>query len=141
MNSYSEVKEIMMKTSERPLAIIFGADQCPNLKQTPYWTTFLHQETAIQYGTEKFARDNNMPVIYGFIHRKKRGHYEVAYTLLCETPSELPVGEITKAHTQCLEDDIRTEPEFWLWTHKRWKRTKIEFEQRQGQLVTEKFPG
>jgi KDO2-lipid IV(A) lauroyltransferase len=31
-------------------------------------------------------------------------------------------------HTRLLEADIRKEPANWLWTHKRWKRKKIDFE-------------
>lgn len=127
MKSYSEVKEMIKEDNERPLTIIFGSDQSPNIKQQPYWTEFLHQETGVQFGTEKFARDNNTPVIYGFIHKIKRGHYEMEYKLVCEHPNELPLGAITETHTRMLEENIRQEPAYWLWTHKRWKRKKIDF--------------
>lgn len=139
MKSYAEVKEMINENYDHPMAFIFGADQCPNIRQTPYWTTFLNQETAIQFGTEKFARDNNTPVIYGFINRIKRGHYSATYKLICESPNELPVGEITKIHTRMLEEDIRKEPSFWLWTHKRWKRSRANFEKRQEQLLAQKL--
>lgn len=134
MKSYAEVKDILELGIEKQLSVIFAADQCPSLRQQPYWTTFLNQETGIQYGTEKFARDNNTPVIYGLIKKLKRGHYQVQYKLICEFPNELPIGAITELHTQALEKDIREEPAFWLWTHKRWKRTKMQFENRQAQI-------
>ena len=127
MKSYAEVKQLMKEVSDKPMTIIFGSDQSPNIKQQPYWTEFLHQETGVQFGTEKFARDNNAPVIYGFIHKLKRGHYEMEYKMVCEHPNELALGEITERHTRLLEEDIRKEPAYWLWTHKRWKRKKIDF--------------
>ncbi len=127
MKSYAEVKQMMKGKVVKPVAVIFGSDQSPNIKQQPYWTEFLNQETGVQFGTEKFARDNNAPVIYGFIHKVKRGHYEMEYKLVCENPTELKMGEITERHTRLLEADIRQEPAYWLWTHKRWKRKKIDF--------------
>lgn len=127
MKSYAEVKQLMKEVSDKPMTIIFGSDQSPNIKQQPYWTEFLNQETGVQFGTEKFARDNNAPVIYGYIHKLKRGHYEMEYKMVCEHPNELALGEITERHTRLLEEDIRKEPAYWLWTHKRWKRKKIDF--------------
>jgi Kdo2-lipid IVA lauroyltransferase/acyltransferase len=128
MKNYEQVKTLMEIKSQQPMAIIFGTDQCPKMSQQPYWVKFLNQETGVQFGAEKFARENNTPVIYGVIHRIKRGHYEVAYELVCEKPNELPIGKITEIHTKLLERDIVNEPAFWLWTHKRWKRTKADFD-------------
>ncbi len=127
MMNYGQVKQIVRKDTQAPVAVIFGSDQSPKLSQQPYWMEFLNQETGVQFGTEKFARDFNTPVIYGVIHRLKRGYYETAYRLVCETPNELPLGSITEMHTRLLESDIKTNPPFWLWTHRRWKRKKSEF--------------
>jgi KDO2-lipid IV(A) lauroyltransferase len=127
MKNYAEVKQLISEAPDKPITVIFGSDQSPNIKQKPYWTEFLHQETGVQFGTEKFSRDNDIPVIYGFIHKLKRGYYEMEYKLVCERPNELALGEITEKHTRMLEEDIRKEPAYWLWTHKRWKRKKIDF--------------
>jgi KDO2-lipid IV(A) lauroyltransferase len=128
MKRYKEVKEILNKTTSKPVTVIFGADQSPNIKQRPLWVEFLNQETGVQFGAEKFAVDHDAPVIYGFIHRLKRGYFEVEYKLVSESPGALPYGKITEMHTRLLEADIRKEPANWLWTHKRWKRKKIDFE-------------
>ena len=42
--------------------------------------------------------------------------------LICESPKGLNYGAITEKHTQLLEQNIMAKPEFWLWSHKRWKR-------------------
>ena len=138
MKSYPQVKEILKLGLERQLSVIFAGDQCPHIQQQPYWTTFLNQETGVQYGTEKFARDNNTPVIYGLILKPKRGHYEIRYKVICEFPNELEHGAITDLHTRQLEEDIRNEPAFWLWTHKRWKRKKIDFDRFQESVAAQK---
>jgi len=127
MNSYDQVKQMAVDKNRPPMAVIFGSDQCPRFSQQPYWMEFLHQETGVQFGAEKFARVFKTPVIYGVIHRLKRGHYETEYRLVCENPDELPHGEITKIHTKYLERDIMDNPPYWLWTHKRWKRKKKDF--------------
>lgn len=126
MKSYEEAKHIV-KSHDHPVTFIFGSDQCPKAFQKPYFTEFLNQETGVQFGTEKFARDNNTPVIYGFIHKLRRGYYEMEYALVCEQPNALPLGQISEMHTRMLEQDIRNEPSYWLWTHKRWKRKRKDF--------------
>ena len=131
LKTYFEVKKIIVDKNCQRLAVIFAADQCPRYAQKPYWVQFLNQETPVQFGAEKFARDNNTPVVYGVINRLKRGYYEIEYKLICEDPNELPFGEITEMHTQLLEDNINREPAYWLWSHKRWKRPKGEYERRE----------
>ena len=66
MKRYQEIKSIMKK-GEQQAAVIFAADQCPKLSQQPHWMQFLNQETGVQFGTEKFARDHDAPVVYGVI--------------------------------------------------------------------------
>jgi KDO2-lipid IV(A) lauroyltransferase len=111
---------------ERPLtgARAFGADQSPSNPSKGYWLKFLNQDTVVLFGTEKFAKEFNCPVYYGSIQKVKRGYYEISFSLITENPNELPYGEITKLHTKLLEDDIMRQPEYWLWSHKRWKHKK-----------------
>ena len=130
MRNYQEAKKIVKAEGVGPVVFIFAADQCPRTNQRPYWTEFLNQETGVQFGAEKFARDNQTPVVYGFIHKIKRGHYEMEYRPICDEPNGLEMGMISEAHTRMLEGDIRKEPAYWLWTHKRWKRKKKDFEEK-----------
>lgn len=107
-------------------ATMFGSDQSPRRSQKAYWVDFLNQDTAVQFGVEKFARTHNVPVVYGDIRKLKRGHYSIEYHLVCEDPSSLPEGEITKRHTRMLEKIIKERPDYWLWSHRRWKLKKPE---------------
>ncbi len=105
-------------------AYIFGSDQSPSNPKKCYWLKFLNQDTGVLFGVEKFAKDFDLPVIYGSIRKIKRGYYEVSYQLVTDQPKENRHGEITEKHTKLLEQDILKKPEYWLWTHRRWKNKK-----------------
>lgn len=123
----SSAKEALPKDlKSKPAMVIFGIDQCPRKTQRAYWMNFLNQETGVQFGAEKYARDHNLPVVFGNIHKIKRGYYEVEYFVVCEDPSTMETGEITEKFTRMLENFIKEKPQYWLWSHKRWKYTREE---------------
>ncbi len=107
----------------RPKAMIFGADQSPSNVERCHWTTFLNQDTPVFFGPEKFAKDFDCPVFFSTIHKVKRGHFEVVHQLITDKPQETEHSEITEAHVRLLENDIVNLPQYWLWTHKRWKHS------------------
>lgn len=108
-------------------AIFFLTDQCPTSKQTVYWTSFLNQETAVLIGAEVYARRYNYVVVMSKMKKIKRGYYEMNFELITEHPRDLAVGVITATHTKLLEHQIQEAPEFWLWTHRRWKRKREDY--------------
>jgi KDO2-lipid IV(A) lauroyltransferase len=128
MISTREVPGYFSKGFTTPTATIFGADQSPTYTKNVFWTTFLNQETAVALGTESFAKKYNYPVVYGAINKVKRGHYSFTLEVLFDQPKDTKLGEITQAHTTQLEKQIIAEPQYWLWTHKRWKRKRQENE-------------
>lgn len=99
----------------------FGSDQAPSKEDSTYWTTFLNQETSIQLGVEKIAKKTNRPIFYLKINYLKRGYYEVDCVPICLHPQETSEFEITEMHTQFLQEMIKEEPSYWLWSHRRWK--------------------
>lgn len=101
--------------------IIFGIDQFPGSHRNCYWANFLNQDTAMIFGTEKYAKEYNYPVLSGRINKVKRGHYEFEFTDAIETPQATGYGEITERINHLLENDIILKPQYWLWSHKRWK--------------------
>ena len=104
----------------------FIADQSPSNPKKAYWMNFLNQETAVSYGTEKYARDYGLGVVFGKINKIKRGYYTLEYKVVTEDPAKLAKGEITQIHAELLENAILEQPQFWLWTHKRWKHKRPE---------------
>lgn len=124
MISTKIVKEEFEKERNNLTATIFASDQSPSSAKNAYWTTFLNQETAVIFGPEHYAKTYNYPIFYGRINKVKRGHYEFSFDLISDNPVEVPYGEITRQFTQHLERDIIKAPQYWLWTHKRWKKTR-----------------
>lgn len=114
-----------------PAGIIFGIDQSPSNTARSYWMTFLNQDTPVSYGAEKYAKAYDLPVIYCTIHKVKRGHYEGELHLITEDSTNEPYGAILEKSTAKLEDDIKANPEFWLWTHRRWKAKRPQTVARQ----------
>ncbi len=104
-------------------ATAFIADQTPS-NQNAYWTTFMHQDTPVFWGTEIIAKKLNRPVVYLSINKVKRGYYEMNARMLCEQPAGTAEGEISEMHTRQLERDIIARPEIWLWSHRRWKHKR-----------------
>jgi KDO2-lipid IV(A) lauroyltransferase len=113
----------MLKRKQIPSAITFIADQTAG-PDTCHWMTFLNQDTPVFLGVEKMAQKCNYPIIYGDMYRDKRGYYDVYFKLLTLEPNSLKPFEITRLHTQMLEESILKKPEDWLWSHKRWKHKR-----------------
>ncbi len=124
MLSRHDIKTFAEQEPAGPEVILFATDQTPSNVRRCYWMNFLGQETPIFFGTEKFAGEKGWPVVFGRIAKPRRGYYELSFELLDENPQSAPYGEITQKHTLALEEEIREIPAFWLWTHKRWKRTR-----------------
>jgi Kdo2-lipid IVA lauroyltransferase/acyltransferase len=104
--------------------IILGVDQFPGRSTNCYWSTFLNQDTAMIFGTEKYAKEYNYPVLYGRINKVKRGHYAFEFSDAIEEPRQTGYGEITRTINYLLEKDIIARPQYWLWSHKRWKHKR-----------------
>ena len=102
----------------------FISDQTPIRSEIKYWTTFLNQDTPIYMGTEKVATKYDMAVVFFNIQKIKRGYYNLNIELLFERTSGLPEHLITETHVKRLEELIREKPEFWIWSHRRWKHKK-----------------
>jgi KDO2-lipid IV(A) lauroyltransferase len=103
----------------------FLSDQSPSTKGA-HWMQFMNQDTPVFNGSEKIAQKLGMAVIYGSMERVKRGKYVYHTQLICEDASKTTPGEITETHVRMLESDIIRNPEYWLWTHRRWKHKRVE---------------
>lgn len=106
-----------------PCALMMLSDQSPSNPHKSYWTSFLGRDTAFLYGAEYFARKYNYPVLYYHVSRTRRGHYEVTFSILCEHPQQVPQYSIVEQYVRTLERHIFDQPEYWLWSHRRWKLT------------------
>ena len=109
------------ETQHHPAAYMMLSDQSPNSKKKCYVTQFLNQKTGVIFGAEHFARKYDIPVLYYEVIKERMGKYRVEVQLIAEHPDELPEYTITQRYVELLEQTIRKEPAFWLWSHRRWK--------------------
>lgn len=116
-----EASEWMKTNAGEKIVSVYAIDQSPANPKKAHWFTFLGQPTAAYYGAEKHARDYNMSVVFGHIYKTRRGHYELTYELVAEEVSDWQKGTVIETVNQKLEADIRMAPQYWLWSHKRWK--------------------
>lgn len=99
-------------------------DQTPASGEIRYWTNFLNQDTPVFLGVEKIAEKIDCPVVFCKMYKVKRGRYEVRLELLCENPRSCKQYEVTNMHVKALEKLIVEQPEYWLWSHRRWKHKR-----------------
>lgn len=123
---HTNVREVMdyYHRHRVPTAYMMLSDQSPSNERKSYWTLFLNQETPFLYGAEHFARKYNYPVLYYSVRKVKRFHYEITFSTLCRQPQTEPPYEITRRYVGLLGQTIDQAPQYWLWSHKRWKRRR-----------------
>jgi KDO2-lipid IV(A) lauroyltransferase len=100
---------------------VLVSDQTPNMHEINYFTNFLNQPTAVFLGIEKLAKLIDAVVIFYRIDRVRRGYYTYTLVPLIEQPKQTTDHEITEAHVRYLEKLIQEKPQYWLWSHRRWK--------------------
>lgn len=100
---------------------VLASDQTPTAHEAQYFTMFLNQPTAVFLGIEKLTKVVNSVVVFYRIDLVKRGHYKYTFIPLVEEPEKTKPYEITEIHVKYLEELIREKPEYWLWSHRRWK--------------------
>lgn len=126
---------LTLRNQEKKVMIGFIADQLPKWENMHHWTTFLNHDTSFFIGAERIAKQVDAALYYVDVERVKRGYYQVRFRLMTLHPKEFPDYELTDQYARLLEESICRQPAYWLWTHKRWKRTKEEWLKRQQEVV------
>jgi KDO2-lipid IV(A) lauroyltransferase len=103
---------------------VFISDQIPSKGDIKYWTTFLNQDTAVFTGAGKIASKYDMAVVFFHVQKVKRGYYNLNIELLFDHTEGLSEEVITEKHVRRLEEIIKEKPEYWIWSHRRWKHKK-----------------
>ncbi len=103
---------------------VFISDQIPAKGDIKYWTTFLNQDTAVFTGAGKIASKYDMAIVFFHVRKIKRGHYNLDVELLIDHPKGLSENDITEVHVRRLEQIIKNKPEYWIWSHRRWKHSR-----------------
>ncbi|HLS30601.1 MAG TPA: lysophospholipid acyltransferase family protein [Flavobacteriaceae bacterium] len=97
------------------------ADQAPKGGRSKYWRPFLGHRVPVFIGSEVAAKKLDLSVSYLKIEKVKRGYYQGEIISLTDKPKKLKDYQITDMYIEQLENQIKKDPQYYLWTHKRWK--------------------
>jgi KDO2-lipid IV(A) lauroyltransferase len=102
-------------------AYILLSDQSPHIAKTFHWGTFFGVQVPVHTGAEMLAKKNDLVVINYRAKKIKRGYYETDFELITENPKEYKNYEITDKFLRITERNITEQPEYYLWSHNRFK--------------------
>lgn len=102
----------------------FASDQSPKVESAFHWQKFMGVEVPVHTGAEMLSKKYDMNVIFLKVKKIKRGYYEASFEILSENVNEVPNYEITDKFLKLVEQQIYEAPEYYLWTHKRWKHRR-----------------
>lgn len=126
-NSYlittKEIIPTLIKEKREGIISINGfvSDQSPKLDKAFHWNEFMGVNVPVHTGAEMLAKKLDMAVVFFKVKKVKRGYYETTFETITLNPKEFEDYQITDIFLGLVEDQIREAPEYYLWTHKRWK--------------------
>ena len=118
----SYLKEFKPYSKER-FCLVFVADQNAPKAALAYWLPFFGTVTSFVTGPEKSARLTNAVCLYVKFKKIKRGYYHAQLFEISDNPRQTAEGDITRSLIKYIEENIREQPENYLWSHRRWKYT------------------
>jgi Kdo2-lipid IVA lauroyltransferase/acyltransferase len=120
---YESKKVFRSMLADRKMLTMSGfiGDQKPFV-QNAQWIRFLNQDTPFFRGAFSIAQRMNYPVIYAQMQPVRRGYYNLSFKILTDEPNAHTEIELAKMYFKELESNINAHPEYWLWSHRRWKK-------------------
>ena len=119
------IPTIIENKSKNKLGIYgFASDQSPKLSSVFHWNKFMGIEVPVHTGAEMLAKKYDMNVIFLRTKKIKRGFYEASLEVISEDIKNVPNYEVTDKFLKLVEEQIYEQPEYYLWTHKRWKHKR-----------------
>ncbi|MGB5646131.1 MAG: lysophospholipid acyltransferase family protein [Muriicola sp.] len=102
------------------------SDQSPMASRANYWSQFMGIKVPIFNGAEVLARKLDLAVVFLKVSKVKRGYYQAEFIPITEHGKSTKEHEITEKFLRLAEQQIKEQPEYYLWTHRRWKhRNKV----------------
>lgn len=115
---------IQNRNKGQAMVIGFLNDQRPRKSNDDYWVTFLNQETPAQTGMERIAAQSGFSIVYLDLKKVKRGYYEGTVSMITADASKEEKHAVTDLYTSKLEETVKREPAYYLWTHNKWSRKR-----------------
>lgn len=121
-----ETAAVLTENKKKGLLTIngFAADQSPKKNKAYHWNKFMGIDVPVHTGAEMLSKKLDLSVVFFSVKRVKRGFYETTFKTLTEAPNNFEDYKITDQFIALVENQIYEAPEYYLWTHKRWKHRK-----------------
>lgn len=119
-----QMGELLRLIKRKPVLILMIADQNPGSAQSAIWAPFLGRNTAFVNGPEALALKYALPVVYISSLPGQDGSYDLACEQLYDGEEAIEAGMVMHRFAEKLEKNIQNKRSHWLWSHRRWKRTK-----------------
>ena len=118
-------RKIAKQSKEKKLHLYgFASDQSPSKKKAFYYNKFLNVTVPIHIGAEIIAKKYDMPMLFMDVIKVKRGFYEATFKEITYNPKNFENFKLTDIFIKMVEEQIRRKPEFYTWTHRRFKHKK-----------------
>ncbi|MCM1290592.1 MAG: lysophospholipid acyltransferase family protein [Prevotella sp.] len=111
----------------KPSVVGYISDQVPGYGSVHRWVQFLNHDTPVFTGAERISRMVHAQCYYVHLSRPRRGMYKLRFVPLAADASREEKFVVTDKFFGELERQIDAVPEYWLWSHRRWKRTRERF--------------
>ncbi|WP_150451147.1 lysophospholipid acyltransferase family protein [Arenibacter lacus] len=124
----SETPKTVLYNERKGVRAIYGmvSDQSPQAHRANYWSEFMGIKVPIYNGAEALARKLDLAVVFLKVSKVKRGFYEAEVIPITLSGKNTGEHEITEQFLKLTEEQIRENPAYYLWTHRRWKhRDKV----------------
>ena len=116
----------MAENQKNGILSMYGlaSDQSPKLNRAFHWDKFMGVEVPVHTGAEMLAKKYDLNVLFVKVKKVKRGFYEATFVPITDNPTSIPDFEITNTFLREVEKQILEAPEYYFWTHKRWKHKR-----------------
>ncbi|MFV8339493.1 lysophospholipid acyltransferase family protein [Flavobacterium sp. LB3P21] len=117
---------LMAENQKNGILSMYGlaSDQSPKLNRAFHWDKFMGVEVPVHTGAEMLAKKYDLNVLFVKVKKVKRGFYEATFVPITDNPTSIPDFEITNTFLREVEKQILEAPEYYFWTHKRWKHRR-----------------
>lgn len=112
----------MIRAGKKQHVLAIVADQNPGMTERAYWLNFFSKPAPFLFTPEKSAQRSKIPVAFVSFKKIKRGKYKFETIFITQNAANTAKGELTKKYRDFLEQQIKEQPENYLWTHRRWKK-------------------
>ncbi len=122
----SKTIPLIANNQKNNIQCVYGlaSDQSPKADRIFHWESFMGVEVPVHTGPEILAKKYDMTVVFAKVKKVKRGYYELTIIPLSDNPKSIPDFGITHIYIKEVEKQILEAPEYYFWTHKRWKHRR-----------------